>query len=64
MLTNPYISGELVRERRRELTEQMRQHRLARQLSAGSGTTPRRGRVVLTLAAAIRGVGQRRAAAV
>jgi hypothetical protein len=50
MFTNPYLSGELVHMRQRELTEQSRRHRLARRYSI----TTRRGRGLgeLTVAAA------------
>ena len=58
MFTNPYLSGELARDRQHELMESSRRHRLARQFSAPSGTTSRRGRRlgVLALAAAAVGV--------
>jgi hypothetical protein len=58
MFTNPYLSGELARDRQHELMEASRRHRLARQFSAPSGTASRRGRRlgVLALAAAAVGV--------
>jgi hypothetical protein len=58
MFTHPYITGELARDRQRELLEASRRHRLARQFSAPSGRTPRRGRRLglLALAAAAAGV--------
>jgi hypothetical protein len=49
MFTSPSISRELVHMRQRELTEQSRRHRLARQY----GTTPRRGRRLAELAIAV-----------
>ncbi len=57
MLTNPYVTGGLARARQRELMEQSRQHRLARQISAGSRTAPRRGRRVVVLALAATAAG-------
>ena len=58
MFTNPYLSGELARDRQHELMEASRRHRFARQFSAPSGTASRRGRRlgVLALAAAAVGV--------
>ncbi len=57
MFTNPYLSGELARDRQHELVEAARQQRLARQLSAQSGTRRHRGRRLGVLALAAAAVG-------
>jgi hypothetical protein len=57
MFTHPYLSRELARDRQHELMEASRRHRLARQFTVPSGTTPRRGRRLGVLALAAAAVG-------
>jgi hypothetical protein len=54
MFTNPYLSGELARQRQRDMQAQADRRRLARRLHATSGTAPSRQRLRGALRAAAR----------
>jgi hypothetical protein len=54
MFTNPYLSGELARQRQRDMRAQADRQRPVRRLHATSGTAPSRRRLRGALRAAAR----------
>jgi hypothetical protein len=54
MFTNPYLSGELARQRQQDMLAQTDRQRLVRRLHATSGTVPSRQRLRGALRAAAR----------
>ena len=62
MFMHPYISGELARERQREMLAQARCQRLARRFPAESGTAQHRELPWQRLRRALRAAGGLRAA--
>ena len=54
MFTNPYLSGELARQRQRDMRAQAERQRLVRRLRATSGTAPARQRLRGALRATVR----------